>query len=687
MLKRLGLSSVHALAIAGLLFAAGCGGGSSSHTTPTLTGLSIYPGAITVAQTQTVQLTAYMGAATTAASWTVSSGTGTITSSGLFTAPATSETDTIQATSGASGGTATIIVSGGAPSVLISPSAVAVPAGAQLQFSTTTAGVTWTVNGNGGDAVHGFINTSTGLYVAPLTPPPTGSVTISAVSGGNAGTATATIVFSNASLNSYVSPYNSGNPQPYAFEYTGDDGSGFLSVAGNFVADGNGNIVNGLEDVNSAAIAPTTTQINPSTYTVGPDGRTTANITTGLGAGIVWQFTLISNAHALMVRFDQTATGSGTIDIQDPTQFTNPLALGTYAFSASGLDPSLFPAAVVGRFFGTSGTISLNNAILDLNDGGTSATDASVTGGYNIDSTHPGTGRGTLSIDCPTFDTDFGDGGAGTGTVVFIFYIVDATHLKIVEGDQIALLAGDVYGAPATPVNLSTSAFVLGGSDNNGGAVGIGGVFVTSGGAGSGGLLDVNDNGGHSPNGENITSTSAGLDTTTGRINLTITDMNSSEFTFAAYSFNYIALDGSPATGAVLLENDDNVTVTSGVAYTQTSTATPQGSFALNLTGVAVSTGGEQDVAGQFTTGTGGAVTGTLDVNNAANTGAVTSSVPINTGSVITTVGSNGRGNPLSLFTKFPTFNLSYYVIDQNTALLLEMDGSRVMVGSVGQQF
>ena len=687
MRKRLGFLSVQALAIAGLLFAAGCGGGSSSHTTPTLTGLSIYPGTITVAQTQTVQLTAYLGAATTVATWTVTSGTGTITSTGLFSAPSTSETDTIQATAGANGGTATITVSGGAPSVLIAPSAVAVPAGAQLQFSTTTAGVSWTVNGNGGDAVHGFINTATGLYTAPLTPPPTGSVTISAVSGANAGTATATIVFSNASLNSYVSPYSAGNPQPYAFAYTGDDGSGFLAVDGSFVADGNGNIVSGIEDVNSGFSVPTTTPIEASTYTVGPDGRTTANITTGLGAGIVWQFTLISNAHALLVRFDENATGSGTIDIQDPTQFTNPLALNTYAFSVSGLDSNTFPLGVVGRFFGTGGSISLNNAILDVNDGGTSGTDSSVTGGYAMDIANPGTGRGTLSIDCPTFDTDFGDGAAGTGTVVFVFYVVDATHLKIVEGDATVYLTGDVYSAPATPVNLNTSAFVVGGSDNNGGAVGIGGVFVTSGGAGSGGLLDVNDNGGHSPSGENITSTSAGLDTTTGRVNLTITDMNSSEFTFAAYSFNYIALDGSPATGAVLLENDSNVTVTSGVAYSQTSTATPQGSFAVNLTGVAVSLQGEQDVAGQFTTGTGGALTGTLDVNNAANTGRVASSVPLNTGSVITTVGANGRGNPLSLLTKFPTFTLSYYVIDQNTALLLEMDGSRVAVGSIGQQY
>jgi hypothetical protein len=687
LLKKLGLLSVQTMAIAGLLFAAGCGGGGGGHVTPpTLTGLSIYPGSVTVAQTQTVQLTAYMGAATTAATWSVTSGTGTISSTGLFTAPGTSETDTIQATAGSNGGTATIIVSGGAPPVLITPSAVAVPAGAQTQFSTTTAGVTWTVNGNGGDAVHGFINGTTGLYVAPLTPPPTGSVTISASAGGNSGTATATIVFSNASLNSYVSPFSAGSPQPYAFAYTGDDGSGFLAVAGSFVADGNGNIVGGVEDVNSGFSVPTTTPITASTYTVGPDGRTTANITTGLGSGIVWQFTLISNAHALLVRFDQNATGSGTIDIQDPNQFNNPLSLSTYAFSVSGLDFNAFPLGVVGRFFGSAGTIPLNNAVLDLNDGGSSATDALVSGGYAIDITNPGTGRGTLSLDCPTFDTDFGNGTAGSGTVVFVFYIVDATHLKIVEGDTTVLLTGDVYSAPSTPVNLNTSAFVLGGSDNNGSAVGIGGVFVTSGGTGSGGLLDINDNGGHSPNGEAITSTSASLNTTTGRIGVTITDANTTEFTFAAYSFNYTALNGSAATGAVMLEDDDNVTVTSGVAYTQTSTSTPQGSFALNLTGVA-STGGEQDIAGQFTTGANGALTGTLDVNNAANTGAVVSSVPLNTGSIITTVGSNGRGNPLTLATKFPKFILSYYVIDQNTALLLEMDGSRVTVGSIGQQF
>lgn len=690
MIKKLALLSLQTMAIAGLSFVAGCGGGGGGHVTPpALTGLAIFPGSVTVAQTQTVQLTAYMGAATTAATWSVTSGTGTINSStGLFTAPGVAETDTIQATAGSNGGTATIIVSGGAPPVLVTPSAVAVPAGAALQFSTTTAGVTWSVNGNAGDAVHGFINTSTGLYTAPLTPPPTGSVTISALAGGNSGTATATIVFSNASLNSYVSPFSAGNPQPYAFAYTGDDGSGFLAVAGSFVADGNGNIVSGVEDVNSGFSTPTTTPISASTYTVGPDGRTAANITTGLGSGIVWQFTLISNAHALLVRFDQNATGSGTIDIQDPAQFTNPLALNTYAFSASGLDSSInaFPLGVVGRFFGSAGTISLNNAILDLNDGGTSATDALVTGGFAIDITNPGTGRGTLSLDCPTFDTAFGNGTAGSGTVVFVFYIVDATHLKIVEGDQTALLAGDVYSAPSTPVNLNTSAFVLAGSDNSGGAVGIGGVFVTSGGTGSGGLLDINDNGGHSPNGEAITSTSASLNTTTGRIAVTITDTNTTEFTFAAYSFNYIALNGSAATGAVMLENDTNVTVTSGVAFTQTSTATPQGSFALNLTGVA-SAGGEQDIGGQFTTGTGGALTGTLDVNNAANTGAVVSSVPLNTGSIITTVGTNGRGNPLTMVTKFPKFTLSYYVIDQNTALLLEMDGSRVTVGSIGQQF
>ena len=44
-------------------------------------------------------------------------------------------------------------------------------------------------------------------------------------------------------------------------------------------------------------------------------------------------------------------------------------------------------------------------------------------------------------------------------------------------------------------------------------------------------------------------------------------------------------------------------------------------------------------------------------------------------------------GIPLTLANKFETNTLSYYVVDENTALLVEMDGNRVMTGMLASQF
>ena len=51
------------------------------------------------------------------------------------------------------------------------------------------------------------------------------------------------------------------------------------------------------------------------------------------------------------------------------------------------------------------------------------------------------------------------------------------------------------------------------------------------------------------------------------------------------------------------------------------------------------------------------------------------------------TVGLNGRGNPLVLSEPLQSNTLSYFVVDDNTALLLEMDSSRVMTGTIARQF
>jgi hypothetical protein len=701
-LGRFGRCSITSVAVAGALLLSACGSNSSGGgNKPTVGGLVVYPGSATIAvsvnggQPSIAQFTAYSGSAVTPATWSVLTGTGTITNSGVFTAPSVAETDTVQAVSGSIASVPlTINVVASSRTVVVSPAAAAVPAGAALQFTTAAgcAGTIWQVNLNGNSGNPGSITNGAtcGLYTAPLSPPASGTVTISAFSGGSSGTSTVTIVFSNASLNSLV---NQANPRPYAFSYLGDAASGFLTVAGTFAADGNGNITGGTEDVNSGFAAPVMSTFGAgSTYTVGPDGRTTANLSVGSSTEVL-QFALISNQHALMIRFDAAATGSGTIDMQDPTQFGAPFSLGAYAFGVSGLDQNGKHLGMVGRVVAnTENTFPPNNGIVDVNDGGTTLTDMLLQGGFSP--ADPATGRGTVDLNCPTFDTDFGNNGGGTaGTLTFVYYIVDSTHLKVLEGDSNTLLAGDFYGAPAATVNMSGSqVFVVSGRDNNGGPYGTGGAFQT----GSGGVLDINDNGqltSPTTNSSNVTtpnisSATASLpDTNTGRIALAIALGAGKNFNFTAFLFNYIAADGSPSTGAVLLETDTNFEVGTGVAYTQTGATTPQGSFALNLTGAGLNSAGEQDIEGQINAGNLGAVTGTLDINNVASSGKVFSGEPLTSASTIATSGLNGRGNPFILAEGLQTDTLSYYIVDDSTALLLEMDGSRVLTGRMARQF
>jgi hypothetical protein len=697
-----GRFSITSVAIAGALLLSACGSNSGGGgAKPTVGGLAVYPGSATIpvsvngGQPSLAQFTAYSGSAVTSATWSVLSGTGTISSSGLFTAPNSQETDTIQAVSGSTASVPiTINVVASSRTVVVNPAAAAVAAGATLQFTTAAgcAGTIWQVNLNGTSGNPGSITNGAtcGLYTAPLSPPASGTVTISAFSGGSSGTSTVTIVFSNASLNSLVNP---ANPQPYAFSFVGDDKSGFLSVAGTFAADGNGNITGGVEDVNSGFAAPTMSTFGAgSTYTVGPDGRTTANLNVGTSTEVL-QFALISNQHALMMRFDAAATGSGTIDMQDPIQFGAPFSLGVYSFSLAGLDQKGSHLGMAGRVVANSeNTFPLNNGIVDLNDGGTSLTDMQLQGGFSA--ADPATGRGTLSLNCPSFETEFEDNGGSTnGTLTFVYYMVDATHVKVLEGDSNTLLAGDFFGAPAATVNMTGSqAFVVSGSDNNGSPFGLGGAFLTA----SGGVIDVNDAGdltSPTTNSSNVTTpnitaaTASLTDTNTGRITLTISLANAKSFGFVAYLFNYITADGSPSTGAVLLETDTNVEVGTGVAYTQTGATTPQGSFALNLTGVDLSSSGEQDIEGQISAGNLGVLAGTLDINNVATNGKLISGEALTNGSSVPTSGLNGRGNPLILAGGSQTDSLSYFVIDDNTALVLEMDASRVMTGKIARQF
>jgi hypothetical protein len=693
-------AALFAFCAAGLICVAGCGSGTSSTggggggTTPSSNGLVIYPSTASAPVGGQVDFTGYVPSQPSSTiTWAVTgSSGGSITSSGVYTAPSSAPNPAqvaVTATSGGFSATAIVTVTA-AQGITVGPAAASILAGSQTTFTAMQNGanpvaVTWEVNGTpGGDGVHGTIDNN-GTYSAPLSPPPGGSTVISAVAGGISGTATATIVFSNATLE--------GN---YAFSYTGDDGSGFLGIVGEFAANGSGTVT-GTEDSLSGQNGVAVGQVLSGTYSIGPDGRGTVDLTSSTGE--VWQIAVASNQHAVLINFTPSTgssygeTGSGTIDEQTST---TALAAGPYVFQVSGLDTNGLVVGVAGEFtsLGNGALAPANGGnVMDVNDAGTATTDdTTLTGQFS------GTG---LSFQSSSFTTLTG------GTASFAYFPVSSNHIHLIETDGKAFMAGDVYAAPAAPsggynaTSLASGnyAFTLGGATQ--GPYAAGGVFASNGGGAttstsgaiSGGVFDNNNGGSSFQSDATLQSTTYSVDGNTGRI--------SSTLKIKAGTFNWVGYVTAPvdptqpnSIEVLMLETDTNVTA-SGIGYLQSSTSQPSGSFAFNLTGQATgNSAGEQDILAQLAfssvsslSGSSGSVSGTMDINNFA-LGQILDGLEVQTGkSTVASTDGNGRGTMTIVVANGAQFPLAYYVVNSGQAVFIETDKQRVMTGMMLQQF
>src|SRR5579871_2585877 len=180
--------------------ATGTGNQSATATvtlTPAASPITISPATASVPLGGTKQFTA---SGQTNVTWTATAGT--ISTSGLYTAPTTmpmSSTVTIKATgTGNQSATATVTLTPAASPITISPATASVALGGTQQFTASgQTSVTWS-------ATEGTISTS-GLYTAPTTMPMSSTVTIKATGTGNQ-SATATVTLTNTASPITVSP-------------------------------------------------------------------------------------------------------------------------------------------------------------------------------------------------------------------------------------------------------------------------------------------------------------------------------------------------------------------------------------------------------------------------------------------------------------------------------------------------
>jgi hypothetical protein len=710
--RRISSLALLSVVVGGILSLSACRGSVGATT---VASVSITPASTNVPNGGVVEFTATVNlnnattSTSTAVTWEVNgtaggnSTVGTIVSSasdnqiGVYTAPATVpttnngqvdvtavaqqiSTSTSSNTTTVTSNTAVVTIgvgTGVGGNFYVTPSATTFPAGGTIQFSAMLYGLSdanaaWSASSaNGGDV--GTIGLHSGTYTAPLYPPPGGSVTITAQDGTNQATVTLTINYSDRSLSG-----------PYAFSYSGYNQFGFYAVAGSFVAGGNGIIESGVADVDTSLAGVSTHVPISGTYLVGADGRVTA----ALDGGTTWQFAMTTNQHALLIRVNANATGCGTIDQQNLDDLTNSTSAisGPYVFDVWGADASSHPLAIAGKFSAdSSGQIPVANTILDANDGGSVTTgDRTLSGSYAFDTTFPGSGRGVL-----TFTS------TPTSQRQFAFYIVDRTHLYLVEIDHNSFLVGDVFSAPTgnsfSIANLTSGsyAFTQGGNSSSG-PYAAGGVFISDGAGNiSGGVFDRN-NGGAVQLNTVVGACPYTVDQVTGRLDLKLhtasgscpSGMNSGVPEFAVYQ---------TSQGSALMLELDASAVATGVAYVQHSvSASLSGSFALRVGGQRVfqnsASSYQQDAEGQVNLGGTNVSAGNLDINNYNS---VYEADPVSTtSSLAAPTGTNGRGTAvISGTAPEATYNLIYYLIDGNTALLFDQDTTRMVTGIIARQF
>jgi hypothetical protein len=706
-------------AIAMILSLSACGGGSGSTVTISAIALSPTSATVQLGEPANFSLTITFTNPSDATSTTpvitylvngVAGGTpatGLIAASStdaqvaIYTAPATAPGSdnnvvTITATTPAIPGSTTntnIVTSnsvavtlGPGEGLTVNPSTATVPAGGTFQFNAVfnnqnDTSVNWSVaSANGGNV--GTINPATGLYTAPPFPPPGGMVTVTATQGTVTSIAVATIAYSDASLSG-----------PFSFSYSGNDSTGFLAAAGSFQADGLGHITSGVQDQDSFSAGPSVLPIPISgVYTVDTDGRGTISLNSGPGQGTIntLQFVLSTNQHGLLTRFDSNFTGSGTLDQQNLDALANSPSVvsGPYVFRVAGADASFNPLGIAGRFTsGGTGAILNAGSIQDVNDNGViKPSDTTLAGTYALDQLHVGSGRGTITLT-----------STSSGTTTYAFYVVDSTRLRLVEIDSNAFLAGDAFtgnaGGSFSSATLATGNYPFtDGGNSPTGIYSAGGIF-TSDGAGNitGGVFDANNNGTLTATGGITMGTCTyTVSPATGRIDLRLQLASGAcPGTDSPTTPEYV---GYPtAKNSVLMLEIDSNAVAGGSAFLQTAvpaTFTGNISFRLGSQGLVHNSVGsiQGNTTGQLVTSGTAASSGFMDINNF---NAVSLKDPINIATTTFVAPSTlGRGTGVISGTNpNVTFNVDYYVIDADTALLFDSDLTRNMTGIILQQF
>jgi hypothetical protein len=382
-----------------------------------------------------------------------------------------------------------------------------------------------------------------------------------------------------------------------------------------------------------------------------------------------------------------TETASGSFQLQTATA----LAAGTYVFDFSGLDPASGNAiSLIGDIIANAtgaGSFSAGSFI-DVNDGGTLTTKASISGGsYATDNANAGTGRGLATI----------------GGLDYVYYVIDSQHVQLMDidpdlvapGTNIGQAVAQQAGTPTqtSSFNNSSFVFVVGGSSTTNEPHTRGVRLTATGGTLSAVVLDDNNAGVVTtiPATGVLNSGTVTLDGDgSGRGTFTFTENASNVFTFVFYlssATQGVIQDVSLANSGIVDEIADGALLAqTGAPFSSSSLAT---NYAFNWSGVSSS---EEDFVGQFAPAS-ASPNGHVDFNEPGSTSqTVFLNVALNG---VITVGGDGTGSTgthstfVANINGTPSTTINYFAYIANPSTILLMSGqsqTRIVAGVLTAQ-
>jgi Putative Ig domain len=191
---------------------------------------------------------------------------------------------------------------------------------------------------------------------------------------------------------------------PYSFLFHGFDTNGNVTMAGNFNADGSGNITGGQLDSNrtGGTLGVFTGSTFTGTYAIGGDGRGTMQlvVTNSKGAIATFNYLLVlySDTSLAMIENDTLGNpqthGSGTIKPVVGGTLTAANFSGNYVFELDGQDSADKPEVIVGVVHADNASV-LSPATMDINDAGAYTPALALSGTFAVSSNN---NKGVMSL-------------------------------------------------------------------------------------------------------------------------------------------------------------------------------------------------------------------------------------------------------------------------------------------------